>query len=227
MRLIGYIRVSSETQADNASLEDQRKRIEAYCVAHGHTLVKVFEEVGSGKNAKDRPEFQAALEALQGADGLIAYRLDRVARNTRDVLTLVEDVLEPQNKALVLLDLQVDTSKPTGKMVLTIMAAVASLEREVIKERTMIGRQAKKDAGEWYGGRPPYGYRLDNGALVEVPEELEAVEIIRRHHKSGKSLRAIATYLTDKGYQTKRGGKWNATQVKDILDRLKKPKTVV
>ena len=66
------------------------------------------------------------------ADGIVALKLDRIARNTRDVLALVEDVLQPSNKALVLLDLNVDTSTPTGRMILTVMAAVAQLERDNI-----------------------------------------------------------------------------------------------
>ncbi|MFN5978070.1 MAG: recombinase family protein, partial [Pseudanabaena sp.] len=133
MKLVGYVRISSESQADNTSLVEQRKKIEAYCYAFGHELIAVFEEVGSGKDAKHRPQFQKALEMVRtDADGIIAAKLDRLARNTRDVLALVEDTLQPTNKALVLLDLQVDTSTPTGRMILTVMAAVATLERDVI-----------------------------------------------------------------------------------------------
>ena len=94
MRLIGYIRVSTDAQADNTSLEEQKRRIEAYANAMGHDLTRIYTEVGSGKNVKDRPQFQGALESLKDVDGLIALKLDRIARNTRDVLTLVEDVLQ-------------------------------------------------------------------------------------------------------------------------------------
>jgi site-specific DNA recombinase len=98
MKLVGYIRVSTQEQADNTSLADQRKKIKSYCTAMGHELVEVFEEVGSGKNTTDRPLFTQALEAVRyRADGIIAAKLDRVARNTRDVLELVEDVLQPEN----------------------------------------------------------------------------------------------------------------------------------
>jgi site-specific DNA recombinase len=95
MKLVGYIRVSTQEQADNTSLADQRKKIKSYCVAMGHELVEVFEEVGSGKNTTDRPLFTQALEAVRyRADGIIAAKLDRlwrkrsyrVARNTRDVI---------------------------------------------------------------------------------------------------------------------------------------------
>jgi DNA invertase Pin-like site-specific DNA recombinase len=108
MKLVGYIRVSTSGQEDNTSLSEQRRRIQAYCDAFGHELFYVFEEVGSGKDAKGRPQFQTALEMVRtSADGIVALKLDRIARNTRDVLELVEDILQPNDKALVLLDIQI------------------------------------------------------------------------------------------------------------------------
>jgi site-specific DNA recombinase len=222
MKLVGYVRVSSESQAENTSLVEQRKKIEAYCYAFGHELVQVFEEVGSGKNAVDRPQFSQALEMVRTeADGIISAKLDRLARNTRDVLALVEDVLQPQNKALVLLDLQVDTSSPTGRMILTVMAAVATLERDVINERTQGGRKAKADNGGYAYGSPQFGKQSIDGDLVANTGELEIIKIIRKHRKSGKSYGAIANYLNDNNHPTKRGGKWAATTVMNIYQRQK------
>ena len=221
MKLVGYVRVSSESQSENTSLAEQRKKIEAYCCAFGHELIAVFEEVGSGKNAEHRPQFQEALEMvrIQG-DGIVAAKLDRLARNTRDVLALVEDTLQPNNKALVLLDLQVDTSTPTGRMILTVMAAVATLERDVINERTQGGRKAKAENGGYAYGSPKFGESAIAGELVSNPDELAVVEVIRRHHKSGKSLRAIADYLNINGYKPKRGSKWQHTAVKNVIERI-------
>lgn len=125
------VRVSTQEQADNTSLADQRKEIKSYCIAMGHELV--FEEVGSSKNTTDRPLFTKALEAFRyRADGIIAAKLDRVARNTRDVLELVEDVLQPENKALILLDLQVDTSTPMGTLILTVSMSKATQQNGVV-----------------------------------------------------------------------------------------------
>jgi site-specific DNA recombinase len=222
MKLVGYIRVSSETQADNTSLDDQRRRIASYCDAFQHELVQVFEEVGSGKNAEDRPQFQAALDMVKGeADGIVALRLDRIARNTRDVLALVEDVLQPSNKALVLLDLNVDTSTPTGRMILTVMAAVASLERETINERCRTGKKNKAAKGGYIGGYTSFGTRAINGELETDEKEQETIALIRRHRRSGKSYREIAAYLNAQSIPTKRGGAWIHTSVKAILDRAK------
>ena len=222
MKLVGYVRVSSESQAENTSLVEQRKKIEAYCYAFGHELIQVFEEVGSGKNTVDRPQFVAALEMVRvEADGIISAKLDRLARNTRDVLALVEDVLQPQNKALVLLDLQVDTSSPTGRMILTVMAAVATLERDVINERTQGGRKAKAANGGYAYGSPAFGKQSIDGELVINNHESEIIEVIRKHRKSGKSYGAIASYLNEYNHPTKRGGRWASQTVQNIYQRQK------
>jgi site-specific DNA recombinase len=223
MRLIGYIRVSTASQEDNTSLAEQRRRIEAYCCAFGHELVAVFEEVGSGKDAESRPQLQAALKTVrESVDGIIAAKLDRLARNTRDVLELVEDTLQPANKALILLDLQVDTSTPTGRMILTVMAAVAQLERDVINERTQGGRKAKAGAGGYAYGSPAFGQVAIGGALVEDEDEQVIIDIIRRHHQSGKSTVQIAAWLNEHGHTTKRGQQWFPAQVGRVLKRLGK-----
>jgi site-specific DNA recombinase len=218
MKMVGYVRVSSESQAENTSLESQKRRIQAYCEAYQYDLIAIFEEIGSAKDTESRPQFQAALEMVRTeADGIVALKLDRIARNTRDVLALVEDTLQPQNKSLVLLDLGVDTSTPTGKMILTVMAAVATLERDVINERTQGGRKAKAEAGGYAYGSPKFGMRSVGGKLAQDDRETEALDLIRRHRKSGKSYQAIANYLNAKGIPAKRGGEWSAKTVQRIL----------
>ena len=225
MKLVGYVRVSTDGQEDNTSLASQQERIECYCKAFDHELVKVFVEVGSGKDMKNRPEFNKAMEMVKNeADGIVSLKLDRIARNCRDVLTLVEDVLQPNNKALVLLDLNVDTSTPTGKMILTMMAAVAELERAQINERTQGGRKAKAEKGGYAYGSPKFGQSSNDGELVENEDETKIIDIIRKHHKSGKKANAIAKYLNAQGIPTKRGKTWTQQGVINILNRIY-PKT--
>ena len=221
MKLVGYVRVSTDGQEDNTSLASQQERIECYCKAFDHELVKVFVEVGSGKDMKNRPEFNKAMEMVKNeADGIVSLKLDRIARNCRDVLTLVEDVLQPNNKALVLLDLNVDTSTPTGKMILTMMAAVAELERAQINERTQGGRKAKADKGGYAYGSPKFGQSSNDGELVENEDETKIIDIIRKHHKSGKKANQIAKYLNAQGIPTKRGKQWSQQGVINILNRI-------
>ena len=221
MKLVGYVRVSTDGQEDNTSLSSQQERIEAYCKAFGHELIEVFVEVGSGKSMASRPEFNKAMEMVATkADGIVALKLDRIARSTRDVLTLVEDVLQPKDKALVLLDLNVDTSTPTGKMILTMMAAVAELERAQINERCQGGRKAKAKDGGYAYGSPKFGEVAIDGELAANESEQAVIDLIRRHHKAGKKANAIAKYLNAQGIPTKRGKQWTQQGVINILNRL-------
>ena len=220
MKLVGYIRVSSEGQGDNSSLASQREKIEAYCNALGHELIEVFSEVASGKNVEDRPNFQLAMEAVKDrADGIIAIKLDRIARNCHDVWVLVETFLTPLDKHLVLLDINVDTSNPTGRAMLQMMAVIAELERSTIKERCVSGQRAKKQSGGYHGGSPKFGYKSEGKELVPDEHEQSVIDLIKRHRRSGKSYGKIAEWLNLQGFKTKRGKAWNASQV---LNALKK-----
>ena len=88
-------------------------------------------------------------------------------------------------------------------------------------ERLEQGRQAKASNGGYAGyGSPAFGQRSIVGELVDDPEECRVIELIRRHHKSGKSLQKIADWLNEQGYTTKRGQPWQRISVKRVLDRL-------
>lgn len=217
MKLIGYIRVSTAAQEDNTSLAEQERRLKAFCDLYGHKLVKVYREVASAKNTVARPVFNEALKALCKADGIVSTKLDRVARSTRDVLTLIEDILQPSNKALILLDQNIDTSSPYGMMVLTMMASVAQLERDVIKERTQTGRRAKADKGGYAFGAPPFGYMAVDGVLVPHPEEYPVLKMMKNHRRAGKGLTAIAQMLNQAGYQSKKGTLWTLIKVGEAV----------
>lgn len=88
-------------------------------------------------------------------------------------------------------------------------------------ERLEKGRQAKAASGGYAGyGSPAFGQKAINGELVEDPTEQQIIELIRRHHKSGKSLQQIADWLNEREYPTKRGQQWKRVSVKRVLDRL-------
>jgi site-specific DNA recombinase len=224
MKLIGYTRVSTIGQEDNTSLLDQERRINAYCEAFKYELVEVVREVATEtkKNASTRPEFNRALDMLRNgeADGIIALKLDRLVCNTKDVLILVDDVLKPLNKNLILLDVQVDTSAPTSRMILTMMAAVAELEAGMIRERAQRRRKNKQEKSGYAYGTAALSRQGIDGEFVPDQEELDAIEAIRKHHKSGKSLQAIATWMNMNGYKTSHGSQWQAMSVKLVVDNL-------
>lgn len=220
-KLVGYIRVSSKGQEDNTSLAEQRKRIEAYCALNDDQLVAVYEEVKSGTKMSTRPQFLEAIRRVQAsADGIIAMKLDRIARNTKDLLTLVEDVLEPAGKVLVLLDLNIDTSTPMGSTMLGMMGLIAQMEAKTIKERCTTGQKAKAANGGYAYGSPAFGRQALDKDLVVNEAEQQVIDLIRRHHKSGKTSYGIAKYLNDKAIPTKRGSTWTPTGVNNILKRL-------
>ena len=95
------------------------------------------------------------------------------------------------------------------------------LKNHEVWERLEQGRQTKANNGGYAGyGSPAFGQRSVNGELIDDPGECEIIELIRRHHKSGKSLQKIADWLNQKGYTTKRGQAWQRISVKRVLDRL-------
>ena len=95
------------------------------------------------------------------------------------------------------------------------------LDNHEIWEKLEQGRQHKAAVGGYAGyGSPAFGKKAVNGELVNHPQEQQVIELIRRHHKSGKSLQQIANWLNQKGYKTKRGQQWQRISIKRVLDRL-------
>lgn len=219
MEYIGYCRVSTDRQRENTSLEEQSRLIEEFCQRNNHNLVCTIKEVGSGAKMSVRKDFQEAVKKIKSVDGIIACKLDRIARNTRDLLNFVEEILVPQGKSLILLDVNIDTSTPIGKLMLTVMAAMASLERDLIIERTQGGRKAKARRGGYAYGAPGYGYRGKNlnKELKSVIEEQKVIKQVKLLRMEGFSLRGIAKLLNEADTPTKTGKKWQAQTVKNVL----------
>lgn len=97
----------------------------------------------------------------------------------------------------------------------------SNLKTHHIWQRLERGRQAKAASGGYVGyGSPAFGQKTVNGELVDDPQEQKVIELIRRHHKSGKSLQQVANWLNNNGYRTKRGQNWRRISVKRVLDRL-------
>lgn len=221
MKLIGYCRVSSKSQRENTSLGGQLADLTRYCEQNGHELVRVFSEVGSGKDLESRPKFAEALEAVASADGLIVGKLDRFGRHCRGFLGIVEDFFIPGGKKLILLDLLgVDVATPEGKFQAALFASYSELERAKILERINQGMNLAMANGVIFGA-PRYGEKPVEKGRVTVEEEIKVIEFIRRQHRLGISLNGIAKKLNDRGIPTKFGKQWSAQGVKNILGRFK------
>lgn len=222
MKVIGYVRVSTEEQATTGvSLDAQRARLKMYAELHELELVAVIEDAGVSAKTLNRPGLQAALAALDAgeAEGLLVVKLDRLTRSVRGLADLLEQYFGTRF-ALHSVAERVDTSSAAGRMILNIMTTVAQFEREAISERTSHALQYKMAQGEHIGA-PPMGYALVDGKLEEIPEELETVKRIRELRAQGLVLRDIAAQLEAESRRTKRGGtRWHSQTVNRILQRI-------
>ena len=224
-KAVGYIRVSTASQADNGvSLDSQQAKIEAWCLANEYQLDGVFSDRGlSGSRADNRPALQDALQAVCKTRGsaLIVYSLSRLARSTKDAIQIAER-LDRAGTDLVSLSERIDTSSAAGKMVFRMLAVLSEFERDLVSERTKAAMQHKRANGQRIG-TVPYGYDLanDGQALSENPTEQAVIADIHRMRKAGKTLAKIAAALTQRGVTTKSGKslQWRHQAVARILNR--------
>ena len=157
LKIVGYLRVSTVEQARHGeSLTTQRARIERYLELTDAELVDIIADDGKSGKSLDREGFQEVLRRLRSneVDGICVSRLDRMTRRVRDLIMLVEDVFVRRGKHLMKVAEQIDTNTPMGRAVLTILSAIAQLEREQIAERVHEVLQEKIRRGERAGSIP-------------------------------------------------------------------------
>ena len=226
-RIVAYVRVSTIEQArQGESLTTQRARIERYLELADAELVDVIADDGKSGKSLDREGFQEVLRRLRNdqADGICVSRLDRMTRRVRDLIMLVEDVFVRRGKHLISVAEQIDTSSPMGRAVLTILSAIAQLEREQIAERVHEVLQEKIRRGE-RTGTIPFGFVLDPAdptgkQLTRHAGEQEIIGVAKELRGEGWSYHRIAGELTRRGIPTKKGNdEWIHTSVRRILTR--------
>lgn len=218
-----YLRVSTDEQAESGlGLADQRRRCEAMAEVKGWPAPMIYEDAGvSGtKEVVKRPALHKLLEAVRAGeiDAVIVLSLDRLGRVTRIVLGAVEE-LTNHGAALVSCKEQLDTSTAQGQFVLTMFAALAQLERDLISERTMGAlAELSRSTGET-GGRVPYGYvRIEGRGVKKDPAAAAVVQRIFALHRRGESTRMIAHRLERDGVTPPRGAtKWFHSSIAFIL----------
>jgi site-specific DNA recombinase len=217
---IGYCRVSTEKQAhEGVSLEAQNARIEAWCVATGYELAHVFVDAGvSGKRMDTRPELLKALASLKKGDVLVSYSLSRLARSTKDALTIGEMVAK-KKADLVSLTEQIDTTTAAGKMMFQMLSVLAEFERNLVAERTSTALQHKKRSNQVYTNKTPYGFEAVDGNLVKVPKESKVVAEIHAARSGGSTLQSIADKLNKRRIPTKTGKQWKPATIHLLLQR--------
>jgi site-specific DNA recombinase len=220
VRAVAYVRVSTEEQArEGVSLAAQEAKIRAYCALYDTELVCVIVDAGVSAKTLDRPGLGDALAMLDSGEveAIVIAKLDRLTRSVTDWGTLIEKYFAKKCALLSVAD-QIDTRTAAGRLVLNVLVSVSQWEREAVGERTTAALAYKKSQGE-HVGAPAFGYRVEGVNLAGVDAELAAVALMRKLRDGGATLPAIAIALNQQNIPTKRGGKWHATTVKNILDR--------
>jgi DNA invertase Pin-like site-specific DNA recombinase len=220
MKATGYVRVSTLDQAnEGVSLEAQKAKIAAWCLANDVKLGDVFVDAGlSGKRADNRPALQEALGAVCREKGvLIVPSLSRLARSTKDTI-IIGERLAKAGADLVSLSEKIDTTSAAGKMVFRMLAVMAEFERDLVSERTTLALAHKKSRGERVGALP-FGFDLadDGVSLIPNVEEQNAIAVVRQLKAEGASIRKIAEEMNRRGIASKEGGRWHVATVQRVL----------
>lgn len=203
-----YTRVSTAIQVDGYSLDAQKDKLRKFAEYQDMTIAEEFSDEGhSGKNIKGRTEFVRMMEKIEsGEDGVeyvLVFKLSRFGRNAADVLNSLQ-IMQDYGVNLICVEDGIDSSKDAGKLMISVLSAVAEIERENIRTQTMAGREQKAKEGKWNGGFAPYGYKLENGQLLIADDEVEVIRIIfDRYIHTNSGIRGVATYLNDNGYTKK------------------------
>ena len=220
---VGYVRVSTDEQArDGVSLEAQQARIRAYAEAKDLTLAEILSDQGYSGKDFNRPALQELLGRCKRGEvgAVIVLKLDRLTRQTRHLLRVVEDVFIARNIELHSVSESLDTSTPHGRFVLTLFGGLAQMERELIAERTRTALAYKRQQCQ-PTSHAPLGFRANGKRhrMLPVPEELEVVREIFTLWRRGSSLAAIARKLEAENVPTKRGGRWQPATVRRVVQR--------
>lgn len=199
MAVIGYMRVSTHYQ----KFDSQQQALEAYGVD------KIFKEYESGRKVQ-RTELNRALKELKPGDTFVIFKLDRLARGTKQLLGLLETFHEQQIH-FVSIQNNIDTSTPAGRFFFTIMGAFAEMEAELIRERVRAGLDAAKNNGITLG-RPPMVKEVDAALELYYTTDLSAREISDR---CGVSIATIYHHLKKRGTYRRR------TAAREMAENMK------
>jgi putative DNA-invertase from lambdoid prophage Rac len=215
MAVYGYVRVSTDRQADDGeSLGTQQRIIEGYAMMNGLALDSIFVErgVSGSKPLGERPEGARLLAALNTGDVVVTAKLDRMFRSALNALNVLGRLRE-RDVALHIIDLGGDvTGNGVSKLVFTILSAVAEAERDRIRERIRDVKADQRRRQRYLGGIIPFGWQIgEDGALIEVPEQQRAIQRIVELRCKGLSLRAISASIAADGVKLSHEG------VKNVL----------
>ena len=223
-----YTRVSTAVQVEGFSLDAQREKLIQYANGNGMTVVNEYSDEGkSGKNVEGRPEFRKMLYDIETGkdkvDYVIVFKLSRFGRNAADVLYCLQQ-MQDYGVELICVDDGIDSSKESGKLMISVLSSVAEIERENILIQTMEGRRQKAREGKWNGGFAPYGYKLVDGELQIAEDEAEVIRLIfDKYVHTTMGINKIADFLNIQGYKKKQRqnntlDSFSSAFIKGVLD---------
>lgn len=221
LRVALYVRVSTQEQAkEGYSVGEQTERLKKYCEAMEWDIFKIYVDPGYSGGDTNRPGLQDLISDVEtgAVDKVVVYKLDRLSRSQLDTLYLIEKVFLANNTDFVSMSENFDTSTPFGRAMIGILAVFAQLEREQIKERMGMGKEARAKLGKWNGGTEPIGYDYniaDDMLYINEFEKMQVLELFDLYLK-GMSLRAIERLFISKGYKHKHG-LWDPKSMKRVL----------
>lgn len=214
-----YVRVSTENQLENYSLEEQTERLRAFCKAKDIAIGKIYTDGGYSGGNINRPALQQMLRDIElgGIDIVVVYKLDRLSRSQKDTLMLIEDRFLAHQVDFISVNENFDTSTPFGRAMIGILSVFAQLEKEQITERFTMGRIGRARNGYYHGGAvAPTGYDYKDGLLVINEYEAMQVRELYERFAKGYSLHSCWQYMSSR-YTTKYGAWTSEALVRNVL----------
>lgn len=210
-----YVRVSTDNQLENYSIEEQTDRLKAYCKAKDIQIVKIYTDGGYSGGNVNRPALQQMLQDIDKGliDSVIVYKLDRLSRSQKDTLMLIEDCFLAKNVDFVSVNENFDTSTPFGRAMIGILSVFAQLEKDQITERFTMGRIGRAKNGYFHGGgNAPTGYDYIDGELIINDYEAIQVKDLYNRFLKGYPIHNCWQYM-----QQKYGGWSSEVLVRNVL----------
>jgi len=214
-----YGRVSTEEQAQEGfSIAAQKEKLTAYAHSQDWEIYEYYIDEGISAKNTDRPALQRLLQDVRNRrlDVVLVYKLDRLTRSVLDLYQLLQEFDRYDVKFKSATEVY-DTTTAIGRLFITLVAALAQWERENLAERVRFGQEQMVHEQKRPGGRPPFGYDLQQGTLVINPQEAPIVREIYAKYLDGAGLEGIARDLNNRGITTKAGNRWSKTTVQLLL----------